>query len=186
MDKNPFDQRSSSAAPSPVQETVEALAQRGNAEAQFSLGLMYASGKGDALDYAQAEHWYLKAADRKHALAHFNLAMMYANGQGMPSDRAKSEVWIQKAADLGDAGAQYNLGAMYHRAVLDGLPEDASQSRINAYKWFRLAAAQGYRGAQVACDMVNSDMTHEDVAEGGRRVAAFKATQTDLLQAAQS
>ena len=103
----------------------------------------------------------------------------------MPSDRAKSQVWIQKAADLGDAGAQYSLGAIYHRAIQDGLPKDASQSRINAYKWFRLAAAQGYQGAETACDMVNLDMTHEDVAEGRRRIAAFRSTQTDLPQAAQ-
>jgi len=185
MDKKPFHRWFSSAAPSPVQETVEALARRGNAEAQFSLGLKYANGKGEALDYAQAEHWYLKAADQKHALAHFNLAMMYANGQGMPTDRAKSQVWIRKAADLGDAGAQYSLGAIYHRAILDGLPEDTSQSRINAYKWFRLAAAQGYQGAEIACDMVNLHMTQEDVAEGGRRIAAFKATQADSPQAAQ-
>ena len=65
------------------------MAERGVAEAQFSLGLSHASGKGAALDYAQAEHWYLKAADQNHALAQFNLGIMYANGQGTPCDRAK-------------------------------------------------------------------------------------------------
>jgi len=185
VEKTPFHRWFGSAAPSPVQESIEDMAQSGNAEAQFSLGLKYANGKGEALDYTQAEHWYLKAADQKHPLAHFNLAMMYANGQGMPSDRAKSQVWIQKAADLGDAGAQYSLGAIHHRAIREGLSENASQSRIDAYKWFRLAAAQGYKGAEIACDMVNLYMTREDVVEGGRRIAAFQTTQTDLPQAAQ-
>jgi len=151
------------------------MAQHGVAEAQFHLGLRYASGSGAARDYAQAEHWYLKAAEQKHPLAHFNLGMMHAQGQGMPADRDQSLSWIQKAADLGDAGAQYSLGVTHHRTVLEGVADNASQSRIDAYKWFRLAAAQGYKGGETACEMVNLDMTHEDVLEGDRRVVAFNA-----------
>lgn len=105
--------------------------------------------------------------------------MMYASGQGMPSDRAKSLEWIQKAADLGDAGAQYRLGAAHHRAILGGSPENVSQSWINAYKWFRLAAAQGYQGAETACEVVNLNLTREDVMEAGRRIAAFSTTTTE-------
>ena len=149
------------------------MAERGVAEAQFSLGLIYANGKGAAPDYAQAEHWYLKAAGQNHALAQFNLGIMHANGQGVPRDRAKSLMWIQKAADLGDAGAQYRLGLSHQRDIRDGLPENASESRLNAYKWFRLAADQGYHGAETACELVNLNMSREDVVEGGRRVAAF-------------
>jgi TPR repeat protein len=145
------------------------------AEAQFSLGLRYANAKGAAQDYAQAEHWYLKAAEQNHPLAHFNLGMMHANGQGMPTDRVKSLSWIQKAADLGDAGAQYSLGVTHHRAVLAGRSVNFSQSRIDAYKWFSLAAAQGYKGGETACDLVNLDMTQADVVEGRRRIAAFNA-----------
>jgi len=149
------------------------MAQRGVAEAQFSLGVRYANAKGAAQDYAQAEHWYLKAAEQDHALAHFNLGMMHANGQGMPSDRVKSLTWIQKAAHLGDAGAQYSLGVTHQRAVLEGLSENASQSRVAAYQWFSLAAAQGYKGGETACEMVSLDMTQEDVIEGRRRIAMF-------------
>ena len=177
--KTILDRWFSAAGPSPILVTTEVLAQRGDAEAQFHLGLKFASAKGAAQDYALAEHWYLKAADQKHPLAHFNLGMMYASGQGMPSDRAKSLVWIQKAADLGDAGAQYRLGEAHHRAILDESPEAVSQSRINAYKWFRLAAAQGYQGAETACEVVNLNMTREDVMEAGRRIAAFSVTTTE-------
>jgi TPR repeat protein len=164
------------AAPAPVQTTTQALAERGVAAAQFSLGLSYAHGQGGAPDYAQAEHWYLKAASQNHALAQFNLGVMHANGQGVPRDRAQSLMWIQKAADLGDAGAQYRLGVTHQRAVRDGLPENAAESRRNAYKWLRLAADQGYHGADIACEQVNLDMTREEVQEAGRRVAAFQVT----------
>jgi TPR repeat protein len=181
MDKTLFN-GPNSLATSPIRETTESMAQRGDAAAQFSLGLKFASGSGALQDYGQAAHWYLKAADQSHSLAQFNLGIMYANGQGMPRDPARSLVWIQRAADLGDAGAQYNLGVTHHRASLSGLPEDAAGSRIDAYKWLRLAAAQGYQGSETACDVVNLHMTREDVAEGGRRIAAFNAGKADQPQ----
>jgi len=151
------------------------LAQRGSAEAQFSLGLKYANGDGVEPDYAQAEAWYLKAAGQNHALANFNLGIMYGNGQGHPSDPAKSLVWIQKAAELGDASAQFRLGELNYRAVRIGATPVGGQARIDAYKWYRLAADQGYQGAEMACDAVNLNMTREEVVEAISRVRAFNA-----------
>jgi len=160
----------------PAVETNETRAGLGDAQAQFNLGVRFA-GEGAAQDYAQAAHWYRKAADQSHPLAQFNLAIMYAAGQGVPRDEAQSRLWMQKAADRGDAGAQYNIGMKLHRASLDGLPEAAPESRILAYKWLQLAAAQGYRGSEEAWAFVAMSMTREDVAEGGRRIAAFVPTQ---------
>ena len=91
MDKNFFRRWFSVAAPAPVPETIDAQAERGVADAQFSLGLRHANGKGAAQDYAQAEHWYRKAAGQNHALAQFNLGIMHANGQGVPADPIKSQ-----------------------------------------------------------------------------------------------
>ena len=88
-------------------------------------------------------------------------------------------VWMQKAADAGDAGAQHNIGLRHHRASLDGLPEAALESRIQAYKWLQLAAAQGYRGSAAAWAYVAMKMTREDVADGGRRIAAFVPAQAN-------
>jgi len=156
-------------------ETTEVLAQRGSAEAQFSLGLKFANAQGGAQDYAQAEEWYLKAAGQNHALAHFNLGVMYGSGQGSQADPTKSLLWIRKAADLGDASAQFRLGEANYRAVRIGASPVGGQSRIDAYKWYRLAADQGYRGAEVACEAVNLNMTREEVVEAIRRVADFNA-----------
>jgi TPR repeat protein len=153
-------------------ETTETRAGHGDAEAQFSLGLRFA-GEGAAQDYAQAAVWYLKAADQSHSLAQFNLGIMYAAGQGVPRDEAKSMGWMQSAAALGDAGAQHHIGMKLHRASLEGLPENAAESRIQAYKWLQLAAAQGYRSSEASWAFVALNMTREDVADGGRRIAAF-------------
>jgi TPR repeat protein len=171
MDK-PFFRRLFSGPHKPNAETTETRADHGDAEAQFSLGVKFAR-EGAAQDYAQAAQWYLKAADQSHSLAQFNLGIMYGSGQGVPRDEDKARVWMQKAADLGDAGAQYNIGMRHHRASLDGLPEAAPESRIQAYKWLQLSAAQGYRGSEAAWAFVALAMTREDVADGGRRVAAF-------------
>jgi hypothetical protein len=102
---------------------------------------------------------------------------MYAAGRGVPRDEAKSMGWMQKAADQGDAGAQHHIGMKHHRASFDGLPETASESRIQAYKWLQLAAAQGYRSSEAAWAFVALGMTREDVADGGRRIAAFVPAQ---------
>jgi TPR repeat protein len=157
-------------------ETTETRAGHGDADAQFSLGLRFA-GEGAAQDYAQAAVWYLKAADQSHALAQFNLGIMYAAGQGVLRNEAISLGWMQKAADLGDAGAQHHIGMKLHRASLEGLAENASESRILAYKWLQLAAAQGYRASEAAWAFVALNMTREDVADGGRRIAAFVPAQ---------
>ncbi len=171
MDR-PFFRRLFSRPQKPAVETTESRAGHGDAEAQFSLGLNFAA-EGARQDYAQAAHWYLQAANQSHSLAQFNLAIMYAAGQGVPRDAAKSRGWMQMAADRGDAGAQYHVGMKYHRASLDGLPEAAPECRIQAYKWLRLAAAQGYRSSEAACAFVALNMSRADVVDGSRRIAAY-------------
>ena len=163
----------------PLQETVETQAEHGVAEAQFILGLKFANGKGPALNYAQAAHWYRKAAEQSHALAQFSLGVMYAEGRGVPSDKAQSMLWIDRAAHLGDPGAQYRLGITHHRASLERFPANASESRIEAYKWLQLSDQQGYRDSDMACGLVILQMTTEEVADGNCRVANFVAGPVD-------
>ena len=156
------------------QELTPPNADCGDADVQFSMGLKFANGKGATRDYAQAAEWYHKAADQCHSLAQFNLGMMYAHGQGVTRDAAQSVMWYGRAARQGDAGAQFNLGESCHRASLQGERKDAPESRIEAYKWYRLAAAQGYQDSETAYTTLTINMTREDVAVGNRRVAEFK------------
>ena len=162
-------------SPLPDREATKVRADDGDADAQFSLGLKYATSEGESQDYSQAVQWYLKAADQSHALAQFNLAQMYAAGHGVPRDDGQALTWFQKAAQQGDAGAQHHLGMRHHRASVAGLPGDALESRIEAFKWFHLEAVQGYKGSATACERVTRDMTREDVADGNRRAAIFVA-----------
>jgi len=149
-----------------------------DADVQFGLGLQYASGAGEALDYAQAADWYRKAAEQNHGLAQFNLGTMYARGQGVVRDDAQSVAWFGRAANLGDAGGQYHMGQICQRASMDGRPADAPEARIEAYKWYQLAAAQGYKNADGAYATLTFKMTRADVAEANQRVASFVAANT--------
>ena len=146
-----------------------------DAEVQFGLGLQFAIGTGAAQDYAQAADWYRKAAEQNHGLAQFNLGIMYAKGQGVVRDDAQSVAWFGRAAKLGDAGGQYHMGRNCQRASMDGLPADAPEARIEAYKWYQLSAAQGYKDSEGAYAALTAKMTREDVAEASQRVARFVA-----------
>ena len=158
-------------------ETSSYEAPPGGAEALFLRGLKFASGQGAAQDYPQAAQCYAQAAEQDNSgLAQFNLAVMYAQGQGVSRDEAKSLWWMTRAAESGDAGAQYNLGVQRHLACRDVRREGSPEGRIEALKWARLSAAQGYRGAEGACEFMALGMTREEVAEGGRRAGAFTAT----------
>jgi TPR repeat protein len=174
-----FFRRLFTGATAPVKESLEAQAERGDAEAHFALGARFATGRGVALDYTHAARWYLKAAEQNHALAQFNLEVMYAEGQGVPSDKAQSMLWFDRAARLGDPAAQYRLGITHHRASLDRVPANASESRIEAYKWLQLSDDQGYRDSDMARGLVVLQMTNEEVAAANRRVADFVARPLD-------
>ena len=156
---------------SPVSETTGVDCT--DANAQFSQGVKCASGTGAAQDYVQAADWYRKAAAQNHGLAQFNLGTMYAHGQGVARDEAQSQLWFGRAANLGDAGGQYHMGKSCQRASLDGLPADSTEARIEAYKWFELSAAQGYKNSEGAYAPLTFKMTRADVAEAIRRVAKF-------------
>lgn len=179
VEKTPLDQHADEEY-STSTENTQTLAERGVPEAQFSLGVKFAHGVNGVPDFVTAASWYLKAANQNHSLAQFNLGRMYAAGQGLPVDPVLSLQWFQRAADQGDAGAQFSLGQTHQRASLRGTPTENAAERILAYKWFRLAADQGYAGSQDACDVINMKMSREDLAEGGRSIAAFNAAKTPI------
>ena len=164
-----------SPAQKPKPATVPPVVDDADAEVQFGRGLQFASGAGVAQDYAQAAEWYRKAAEQNHGLAQFNLGTMYAQGQGVVRDDAQSIVWFGRAANLGDAGGQYKMGRSCQRASMDGLPAEAPEARIEAYKWYQLAAAQGYKNSEGAYATLTFKMTRADVAEAIQRVARFSA-----------
>lgn len=114
------------------------LAERGSAEAQYRVGLMYEFGKGYAADMAQALVWLRKAAAQGHVAAEVELGVIYTSGDGVTRDDVQAVGWFRKAATQGNATAQYNLGMMYAKG--NGVPVDDTQ----AVAWLRKAGEQGF------------------------------------------
>ena len=112
-------------------------AQKGNADAQNNLGVMYSHGNGVPQDYAASAKWHRLAAQQGNANAQYNLGMMYNMGQGVPQNEAEALKWFRLAAQQGVASAQFSLGLMYARGR--GVPLD----RVSAYMWFILAVDSG-------------------------------------------
>ena len=184
--------------------TLTAMAEAGNAAAQYNLGVMYAKGQGVSQDYAAAAGWFRKAADQGYADAQNNLGVMYDNGTGVAQDYAAAVSWYRKAADQGYAFAQFELGKMYakgqgvpqNNAVAAGwfqtaadqglvdaqrvlgliysLGEGVAQDYVQAHKWFNLAAASGNADAVKNRDKVASLMTPAQIAEAQRLASAWR------------
>ncbi len=56
------------------------LAEQGNANAQFRLGVVYRKGRGVPQDYAEAMGWWRKAAEQGYATAQYYLGVTYHTG----------------------------------------------------------------------------------------------------------
>ncbi|MEN9912495.1 MAG: hypothetical protein RI956_939 [Pseudomonadota bacterium] len=116
--------------------------EQGDAEAQYTLGVMYENGQSVIKDKAIAAEWYQKAANQNHAKAQLKLGLMYANGQGVTQNERTAVEWYQKSADQGFANAQYNLGFMYANG------RGVVKNERTAVEWFQKAADQGFAKAQ--------------------------------------
>jgi len=121
-----------------------ALAEEGNARAQFGMGVIYEEGGGGVVrDLTQAALWYREAANRGLADAQFNLGNLYRRGHGVDQDPRRAVAWYLKAATQGMAAARYNLALSYETG------SGTAQNYAVAAKWYRMAADQGDVDAQI-------------------------------------
>lgn len=105
-------------------------AERGDADSQFALGLMYENGDGVPEDYAEAAKWYRKAAKQGDADAQHNLAEKYYWAEGVAGDESEAAKWYRLAAEQGHLHSQVVLGNMYRSG--EGIPQDL----VKAYMWY--------------------------------------------------
>ncbi|MFT5343826.1 MAG: TPR repeat protein [Paracoccaceae bacterium] len=138
------------------------LAELGYAVAQNNLGVMYAYGTGVLKDATEAARWYRLAAEQGYASAQYNLGNMYANGRGVLKDATEAVLWYRLAAEQGHASAQGNLGLMYDTGK--GVLKDF----VAAHMWYNIAAANGSEKGAKNRDLIEKDMTREQIAEATR------------------
>jgi TPR repeat protein len=145
-------------------ELLAPLAAKGDADAQYVLGLMYASGYGVDQSFYNAGRMYRQAGEQGHVGAQVNLGSLLENCRGIGScKREDAAAWYRRAADQGDAIAQYNLGVMY------GIGRGVVKNGWEAKTLFRRSAELGYAPAQY-----NLAVTYERGMGGPMdRVAAY-------------
>ena len=86
-------------------------AENGNVEAQYNLGIAYATGEdGIFRNGAQAVHWLRLAAEKEWASAEKALGEKYRDGDGVPKDTAEGSRWLRRATEQGYADAKLVLG----------------------------------------------------------------------------
>lgn len=103
-------------------QLFQALAERGNVQAEFFLGDLYLSGRGVQKDYAQALKWSRAAAEHGSTAAQFTLGKIYELGLGVPQDNVQAHVWYSLSASSGDERATRKRDQMrmkMNRAQLD-------------------------------------------------------------------
>ena len=159
---------------SEAEASAEALpAEREDAKSHFEWGQRFEKGQDVSQDDARAAEHYLKAAVQGHTAAQFNLGLMYGRGRGVSRSGASAQQWLRQAADQGHPGAQYHLGVHLYQDSKRLPQAQASEARIEGYKFVQLAVQQRFRGADSALEFIALGMTRQEVQEGGRRAARF-------------
>jgi len=116
---------------------LERLAEAGDAEAWYRIGVIKEQGIGMLADPAGAVRAFRKAAELGHAKAQFRLAQMLAAGIGGVLDKGGARHWYGEAARQGIAEAAYNAGLFAETG--QGGPIDLSEAEA----FYRQAAAAG-------------------------------------------
>ena len=91
---------------------LEGLASKGDAAAQYSLGMRYNLGDGVKQDYPEAALWFTRAADQGHVRAQSALGDYYNYGRGVPTDVSKAYFWSYLAFAGGDEVSKLRLGRL--------------------------------------------------------------------------
>ena len=157
--------------PKDLQEAVkwyQKSANQGLAQAQNNLGNMYYNGRGVETNYNEAIKWFRLAAEQGIANAQRNLATIYMFGIGAPKDYEEAFKWTYKVADQGFSVAQNIVGFSYLIGV------GVSTNNIEAYKWFNLSAASGNQDAKSELEILEQQMTPEQVAEAQKATREYK------------
>ncbi|HSJ01896.1 MAG TPA: tetratricopeptide repeat protein, partial [Verrucomicrobium sp.] len=121
---------------------LKQLAERGNADAQFELGIRYLGGEGLDKDEQKAVEWLTRAADQEKLEAMNALGTMNEEGVGFPKDEKKAFEWYEKAAKYGFPLAQQNLSQCYE------MGKGVEKNQAEANKWLERAAHQDFAPSQ--------------------------------------
>lgn len=150
------------------------LANRGDAESEYTLGWMYFNGYGLSVDEARAILWWTKAARQGHAEASFAIAMAYLSGEGVDKDEGTALQWLLRAAKQGQEDAAYiirsrvGLGSKAAREFVKELIRNDSPI-LDTRLWVKVARANVRNGPAKGHKLLKTLKKGERLIELNRR-----------------
>lgn len=120
-------------------KAMVALANKGDAEAQYHVGMMYNNGIGSQQDPKQAFEWFQKSTESNDPLGAYKLGCYYAGQFAgvVATDPDAALKYKLVAAKAGYALAQHDVAILY----------DRQGNQEEALKWWKMAGDQGYPSA---------------------------------------
>jgi hypothetical protein len=115
------------------------------------------------------------AADSGDPMAQNRIGLEFVFGPELFRSEEEGCKWLRRAAEQGYAEAQFNLGTLYYSMSVRHPNPGVSDARIEAYRWFHLAAGQGHLRANAWCETLNLQLTNAELDEGNRRVRACQS-----------
>lgn len=168
-------------------------AEKGDANAQAELGIIYSKGEGVEPSYQKSYDWSAKAALQGDPCGQTTLGYLYEMGHGVHQNYQTAAKWYKKSADQGNACAQVNLGNLYEQG--QGVDQDFKQAAnlylqsaeqgnmnaqyklgvlyieergvprdlVKAYMWLNTALLNGNAYAEDLLFLIARDMTSEEI-----------------------
>jgi uncharacterized protein len=120
-------------------KAMVALANKGDAEAQYHVGMMYNNGIGTQQDPRQAFEWFQKSAASNDPLGAYKLGCYYAGQFAgiVTTDSNEALKYKLIAAKAGYALAQHDVAVHYAK----------QENFEEALKWWKMAGDQGFPDA---------------------------------------
>jgi TPR repeat protein len=184
-------------------DRLTALAEAGNANAEFVVGTRYLNGESGEKDSAAAVHWLTLSAVHGQPMAQYLLGTLYQRGVGTPVDMATAMQWYEAAAVQGNRKAMHDLAIAYadgsggaknpqeaarwfsraasfgyvdsefDLAVLYERGDGVPQSLLDAYKWYAVASAQGDSESKNRIDALKTQLNADDLVAATNAAKAF-------------
>ncbi len=123
-DQRAADQRAAAQRPRVMSlADLRKLADQGDADAQWQIGVRYHNGDGVPHDDAQAMQWFRRAAEQGHVTAQATLGAYYWAGRGVPQDLSQAYFWSALALAQGDENS---------KSRLEGLASQMTRAQVSA------------------------------------------------------
>jgi putative methionine-R-sulfoxide reductase with GAF domain len=122
-------------------EDIRKLAEQGDPDAQWNMGVRYHTAEDVPQDDEQAVQWFQRAAQQGHVTAQATLGAYYWAGRGVPQDLSKAYFWSVLALAQGDEGS---------KSRLEGLASQMTQSQVSVARQQADDWLRQHRGTKTA------------------------------------